>query len=60
MPEFLGKHVGVWHAAGLMALPEQHRSPWHHTQAKGFTVIALPMKIGGDSGGPLRIFAVLP
>jgi kynurenine formamidase len=28
--------------------------------AKGFTVIALPMKIGGGSGGPLRIVAVLP
>jgi kynurenine formamidase len=28
--------------------------------ASGFTVIALPMKIGGGSGGPLRIVAVLP
>ena len=28
--------------------------------AKGFTVIALPMKIAGGSGGPLRIVAVLP
>lgn len=28
--------------------------------AKGFTVIALPMKIGGGSGGPLRIVAALP
>ena len=27
--------------------------------AKGFTVIALPMKIRGGSGGPLRIVAVL-
>lgn len=27
--------------------------------AKGFTVIALPMKIKGGSGGPLRIVAVL-
>ena len=26
----------------------------------GFTVIALPMKIGGGSGAPLRIVAVLP
>lgn len=28
--------------------------------AKGFTVIALPMKIGGGTGGPLRIVAMLP
>jgi kynurenine formamidase len=27
---------------------------------KGFSVIALPMKIGGGSGGPLRIVAVIP
>jgi kynurenine formamidase len=27
--------------------------------AKGFTVVALPMKIRGGSGGPLRIIAVL-
>jgi kynurenine formamidase len=27
---------------------------------QGFTVIALPMKIGGGSGGPLRIVALLP
>jgi kynurenine formamidase len=26
---------------------------------KGFTVVALPMKIGGGSGGPLRIVALL-
>jgi kynurenine formamidase len=28
--------------------------------ARGFTVIALPMKIGNGSGGPLRIVAALP
>jgi kynurenine formamidase len=28
--------------------------------ATGFEVIALPMKIKGGSGGPLRIVAVLP
>jgi len=28
--------------------------------AKGFWVIAMPMKIGGGSGGPLRIAAILP
>ena len=27
---------------------------------KGFDVIALPMKIAGGSGGPLRIVAVVP
>ncbi|HEV2883695.1 MAG TPA: cyclase family protein [Pyrinomonadaceae bacterium] len=28
--------------------------------AKGFSVIALPMKIKGGSGGPLRIIAIVP
>jgi kynurenine formamidase len=28
--------------------------------ARGFTVVALPMKIGGGSGGPLRIVALVP
>lgn len=28
--------------------------------AKGFSVIALPMKIAGGSGGPLRIIATIP
>lgn len=27
--------------------------------AKGFSVIALPMKIGGGSGGPLRVVAII-
>jgi kynurenine formamidase len=35
--------------AGLEQLP-----------ATGFTVIALPMKIGAGSGGPLRIVALVP
>ncbi|MES1213643.1 MAG: cyclase family protein, partial [Singulisphaera sp.] len=26
----------------------------------GFTVMALPMKIAGGSGGPLRIVALVP
>jgi kynurenine formamidase len=28
--------------------------------ARGATIIALPMKIGGGSGGPLRIVAIVP
>jgi kynurenine formamidase len=28
--------------------------------ARGFSVIALPMKIGGGSGGPLRAIAIVP
>jgi kynurenine formamidase len=28
--------------------------------AKGFWVIAMPMKIAGGSGGPLRIAAIVP
>lgn len=31
-----------------------------HLPAKGFSVIALPMKIKGGSGGPLRIIAIVP
>jgi kynurenine formamidase len=27
---------------------------------RGFSVIALPMKIAGGTGGPLRVIAVLP
>ena len=32
----------------------------HDLPEKGFDVIALPMKISGGTGGPLRIIAVLP
>ncbi len=35
--------------AGLRALPD-----------RAFEVIALPMKIAGGTGGPLRVIAVLP
>jgi len=28
--------------------------------AKGFEIIALPMKIRGGTGGPVRIVAILP
>lgn len=31
-----------------------------HLPEEGFTLIALPMKIGGGSGGPTRIVAVVP
>ena len=58
---------------GQSTLFESHRTLFEHNvpafenvanldrlPVKGFTVIALPMKIGGGSGGPLRIVAVLP
>ena len=32
----------------------------HRLPVKGFSVIALPMKIKGGSGGPLRIIAIVP
>ena len=32
----------------------------HRLPIKGFSVIALPMKIKGGSGGPLRIVAIVP
>ena len=32
----------------------------HELPETGFTVIALPMKIGGGSGGPTRIVAIVP
>ena len=46
----LSQNVPVFeNVANLHALPD-----------KGFDVIALPMKIAGGTGGPLRIIAVLP
>jgi kynurenine formamidase len=46
----LGANIpGLENVAGLGALPPT-----------GATVIALPTKIGGGSGGPLRIVALLP
>ena len=41
--------LGLENVANLEALPE-----W------GAWVVALPMKIAGGSGGPLRIVALLP
>ena len=32
----------------------------HRLPATGFTIIALPMKIAGGSGGPLRAIAIVP
>ena len=40
---------------GLENLAELERLP-----AKGATLIALPMKIGGGTGGPTRVIAILP
>ena len=40
---------GFENLAGLEALPP-----------RGATVIALPMKIAGGSGGPVRVVALLP
>ena len=40
---------GLENLTGLDALPET-----------GFTVIALPMKIAGGSGGPVRVVALVP
>lgn len=46
----LSQNMPVFENLGdLRALPD-----------RGFTVIALPMKIDGGTGGPLRIIAVLP
>jgi len=46
----LSRNVPVFeNLADLRTLPE-----------RGFDVVALPMKIAGGSGGPLRIIAVLP
>ena len=48
--ELLSRNVPVFeNLAHLSLLPE-----------KGFDVIALPMKISGGTGGPLRIIAVIP
>lgn len=46
----LSRNIPVFeNLADLRALPD-----------RGFEVIALPMKIAGGSGGPLRVIAVLP
>ena len=45
-----GRNIPAFeNVAGLDKLPDQ-----------GFAVVALPMKIGGGSGAPLRIIALLP
>jgi kynurenine formamidase len=41
--------VGLENLANLQSLP-----------ATGVTVVALPMKIAGGSGGPVRVIAMLP
>ena len=38
----------------------ENLSNLHDLPARGFDVIALPMKIAGGTGGPLRIIAVVP
>jgi len=45
-------------AAGIPAFENVTRL--EQLPASGFEVIALPMKIRGGSGGPLRIVAVVP
>ena len=48
--EFLAPNIaGLENIANLETLP-----------ATGATLIALPMKIAGESGGPCRIVAILP
>ena len=53
-----------WHAAHVALF--EHNIPafenvahLERLPARDFTVIALPAKIGGGSGGPLRIVALL-
>ena len=38
----------------------ENLSDLHDLPDLGFEVIALPMKIAGGTGGPLRVIAVLP
>jgi kynurenine formamidase len=40
---------------GIENLANLHRIP-----AKGATIVALPMKIEGGTGGPCRVIAILP
>ncbi|MCY3973366.1 MAG: cyclase family protein [Candidatus Dadabacteria bacterium] len=47
--------AGARNVAGLENLKSLDKLP-----PKGFTVIALPMKIEGGSGGPARVVAVVP
>jgi len=50
-------HVALF-ARGIPAF--ENVASLERLPARGFTVIALPMKIGGGSGGPLRIVAAIP
>ena len=38
----------------------ENLSNLHDLPVRGFDIIALPMKISGGTGGPLRIIAVVP
>ena len=48
----------VFSAANLYGL--ENLAALEKLPAKGATLIALPMKIGGGTGGPTRVVAILP
>ena len=72
MAAFLLLDCGAWRAQAPQTQKTSQSSPSDLTQvsienlmnleqlpARGATVIALPMKIAGGSGGPLRIIALV-
>jgi hypothetical protein len=51
---------GYYYSSNRMDMPEQNLANLHDLPARGFDVIALPMKIAAGTGGPLRVIAVVP
>ena len=51
---------GYYYSSNRMEMPEQNLANLHDLPARGFDVIALPMKIVAGTGGPLRVIAVVP
>ena len=54
----VGGDAEVLGEAGVFGL--ENIAPLDAVPATGATLIALPMKIGGGSGGPARVIAILP
>ena len=54
------KDFVVHQVAAAANVPAWRTSPTSRAARDGAWVMALPMKIGGGSGGPLRIVALLP
>ena len=52
------RRIASWRAAGVPGL--ENLTNLDKLPARGAMLVALPMKVGGGSGGPLRAVAVVP